>query len=331
MRNSKVIYVFVFFIIFNVKSIFCSNLPVSISLSSPYEPTPGGIAIIDVIMDQDFPADYLDVDGIQLMVSYDSSKLTLWDIHSPMLNDSCRWKVIFKNIYSNIIPQEYLWIEAAALYGNSKLGEECLKLGEPALSIEFQVSDNLSLQGDTTEVDFMWLSCEDNRMWKKDNDTIRVASVIYNSDGVDITDQYQTFPTSTGPGYSCVNDPDDGDTVYNKNLIFYSTRIIFQSTTDISDSNENMPDKFLLEQNYPNPFNPETNIDFYLPKKNDWRLEITNITGQKIREYEGRNIGGVSVNWDGKNNNQNPVSSGIYFYKITTGKFSDTKKMILLK
>jgi hypothetical protein len=168
-------------------------------------------------------------------------------------------------------------------------------------------------------------------MWKKNSDTIRVASVIYNSDGDDITDQFQTFPTSTGPGYDCVNDPDDGDTVYNKNLIFYSTRIIFQSTTDISESNENMPDKFLLEQNYPNPFNPATNIDFYLPEKTCWNLRITNISGQKIREYQGKDIGGVSVNWDGNDNNHNPVSSGIYFYKITTDKFSDSKKMILLK
>lgn len=331
MKNSKVIYVFVLFIVFTVKSIFCSDLPVSISLSSPYQPTPGGIAIIDVTMDQNFPAEFLDIDGFQLMISYDSSKFTLWDVHAPMLSDSCNWKVIFMNIYSNIIPQEYLWIEAAALYGNSKQGEECLKFGEPALSLEFLVSDNISLQGDTSEVEFMWLSCEDNRMWKIDNDTFNVASVIYNSDGVDITDQFRTFPTSTGPGYDCVNDPGDGDTVYNKNLKFYSARIIFQSTTDISNEVVNLPDAFRLEQNYPNPFNPSTNIDFYLPIKAHWKMEITNITGQNIRSYEGYDLGKIQIDWDGENENHQAVSSGIYFYKITTESFSDTKKMILLR
>ena len=94
-----------------------------------------------------------------------------------------------------------------------------------------------------------------------------------------------------------------------------------------------MPEKFSLEQNYPNPFNPETEIRFQLPEASQVTVKIFNTLGQEIRtltdiHYEA---GFHSVRWDGKDNNGNAVSSGIYLYQLQAGSFSQIRKMTLLR
>ena len=88
-----------------------------------------------------------------------------------------------------------------------------------------------------------------------------------------------------------------------------------------------------LYQNSPNPFNPETRINFDL--KEDWQvnLEIYNIKGQKVRTLINNQLsaGWHSIIWNGKDDNNKPVSSGIYFYKIMAGEFQATRKMLLMK
>lgn len=88
-----------------------------------------------------------------------------------------------------------------------------------------------------------------------------------------------------------------------------------------------------LNSNYPNPFNPTTTISFSLAQAGDTQLGIYNIKGQLVRSLvnDVRNAGNHSVVWDGKDNNGNTVSSGIYYYKMTAGKYSNTKKMIMMK
>lgn len=90
----------------------------------------------------------------------------------------------------------------------------------------------------------------------------------------------------------------------------------------------------ILDNNFPNPFNPTTIIHFDLGK--DYRnvsLIVYNILGQQIKvlKNEPMLLGSYNIRWDGKNENQNPVSSGIYFYRLVTDGFSQTNKMILLK
>jgi len=91
--------------------------------------------------------------------------------------------------------------------------------------------------------------------------------------------------------------------------------------------------KYYLYQNYPNPFNPETTILFSSPKAGRINISIYNIKGQKITTLVSENlrIGLHKVIWNGKDENDNLVSSGIYFYKIETDNFSEIKKCILLK
>jgi parallel beta-helix repeat protein len=93
------------------------------------------------------------------------------------------------------------------------------------------------------------------------------------------------------------------------------------------------PKAFSLAQNYPNPFNPSTTIEYALPRDTWIRITIYNILGKKVRTLvnERQPAGGKRITWDGKNDEGDEVASGIYFYQIKTGEFSQSKKMVVLK
>jgi hypothetical protein len=96
----------------------------------------------------------------------------------------------------------------------------------------------------------------------------------------------------------------------------------------IENSETTTPHEFALLQNYPNPFNPSTKIEFSIPKSSFVKLTINNILGQEkyILVNEQLSSGSYSVNFNASN-----FPSGIYFYKLTAGNFTDSKKMILIK
>jgi len=88
-----------------------------------------------------------------------------------------------------------------------------------------------------------------------------------------------------------------------------------------------MPSTFEVEQNYPNPFNPTTTFKFTIPNGGAWKLGVYNITGQLVESFSGVSESGYeTVVWDASN-----LSSGIYFYRVTTEEHSMTKKAVLLK
>lgn len=88
-----------------------------------------------------------------------------------------------------------------------------------------------------------------------------------------------------------------------------------------------LPTEFTLSQNYPNPFNPVTNIDFTLPHAADWQLQIYNILGQVVQTWSDHgNAGYYQIAWDA-----GQYASGVYFYRLSAGSYSATKKMVLLK
>jgi hypothetical protein len=96
-----------------------------------------------------------------------------------------------------------------------------------------------------------------------------------------------------------------------------------------------LPKAFALSQNYPNPFNPSTTIAFDIPEDKEAfvRLKVYNIRGQLVRTLVNETMveGSHKIEWDGKDNNGRYVSSGVYFYRIQTGEFSKTRKMVILK
>ena len=92
------------------------------------------------------------------------------------------------------------------------------------------------------------------------------------------------------------------------------------------------PIAFALHPAYPNPFNPFTNLSFSLPEAMDYSLKIHNVTGQLVRSYEGQGSVGLNViSWDSRDAAGDEVASGVYFYRLTAGKFSATRKMVVMK
>jgi len=92
------------------------------------------------------------------------------------------------------------------------------------------------------------------------------------------------------------------------------------------------PTAFALNPAYPNPFNPFTNLSFTLPEAANYSLNIYNVAGQLVRSYDGMGVAGLNVvSWDAKDNAGVEVASGIYFYKLTAGSLTATKKMVMLK
>jgi len=94
-----------------------------------------------------------------------------------------------------------------------------------------------------------------------------------------------------------------------------------------------LPRDFALYQNSPNPFNPATEIAFGLPLGARVRLDVYNLLGQRVTTLvDGyRSAGKHSVVWNGTDSNGGIVASGVYFYKLATDSFTDTRKMLLLK
>jgi len=88
-----------------------------------------------------------------------------------------------------------------------------------------------------------------------------------------------------------------------------------------------------LEQNFPNPFNPITTIRYSLKESGFVSLIIYNIKGEVVRQLVAmfQDPGTKSVEWDGRNDQGNPMPSGIYLYKLNTKKYETIKKMLMLK
>lgn len=88
-----------------------------------------------------------------------------------------------------------------------------------------------------------------------------------------------------------------------------------------------------LKGNYPNPFNPETTIKYSVKENTPVTLEVYNVKGQKVKTLvsETKAAGDHSVVWKGLDDNNRAVSSGVYFFKMSAGKYSSTKKMIMMK
>lgn len=109
--------------------------------------------------------------------------------------------------------------------------------------------------------------------------------------------------------------------------------LILKTTTGgefigINQISSEIPKSYYLQQNYPNPFNPITNIKFNIPKRSNVKISIYDILGKEISVLvnEELNSGTFEVNWDASN-----FPSGVYFYKIETDEFSESKKMVLVK
>ena len=92
----------------------------------------------------------------------------------------------------------------------------------------------------------------------------------------------------------------------------------------VAKAGAGVPEEFVMEQNFPNPFNPETNIEFGLPENSQVRLSVYNMLGQVVGDLvdEALDAGYYSIFWDA-----NDVSAGVYFYRIETDKYTETRRI----
>lgn len=117
----------------------------------------------------------------------------------------------------------------------------------------------------------------------------------------------------------------DAGGIYAQNINFNGT---YGPATGVINESGLTPDKYSLSQNYPNPFNPSTTIKFDLAKNGFVSIKIFDILGREIKSLVNDNFnkGSYEVSF-----NASEISSGVYFYKMESGDFSQIKKMMLLK
>ena len=134
----------------------------------------------------------------------------------------------------------------------------------------------------------------------------------------------------------CPNDSYNfGLEITSGDVLFWYDTLSFL-TTDVEDEQGDLPTVFALEQNYPNPFNPATTINYsipavetgHAPSLQHVNLVIYDLLGREVATLvnEQQRPGSYTVNFDASG-----FSSGVYFYKLTAGQFTESKKMILLR
>lgn len=104
--------------------------------------------------------------------------------------------------------------------------------------------------------------------------------------------------------------------------------------TSVEDSEDStFPVTYILNNNYPNPFNPSTTITYYLPKKVHVQVTIYNILGEKVKLLvnEIQSAGNYLITWNGTDDRNHNLSTGVYFYELIAAQHREAKKMLLVK
>jgi len=153
---------------------------------------------------------------------------------------------------------------------------------------------------------------------------------IENKTSNHIIAEYNWWGSASGPKNSS-NPGALGDSV--KGDVDFEPWLINPYTDVIEIDNPKLPNNYELLQNYPNPFNSETHIEFSISKRSYVVLEIYNIIGQIVKTLADNELsaGHKYVLWDGTDNSGQPVSSGVYIYRISANSFTQELKMVLIK
>lgn len=108
---------------------------------------------------------------------------------------------------------------------------------------------------------------------------------------------------------------------------------VLYSTGGGEGGSPSIPNLTQLNNAYPNPFNPSTRIRYQLKDPGKVEIDIYNVKGQKVRSFSNYHdaAGHYSILWDGCDGSGNALTSGVYLYQMSSGKYNCTKKMVLQK
>ncbi len=117
-----------------------------------------------------------------------------------------------------------------------------------------------------------------------------------------------------------------------ENSVFYIDDAEVYPSSNLNNDNIGSVKEYSLEQNYPNPFNPTTTISFTIPESNNVNISIYDVLGNSVYTIVNKyhSAGTYSYSFDAKGEQTN-LASGLYFYRMQAGKYTNTRKMILLK
>jgi hypothetical protein len=150
-------------------------------------------------------------------------------------------------------------------------------------------------------------------------------SVLGSGGGVMSSSNYRITGTLGQPVIGVANSPAN-----NSYLGFWylPSRITTGITGVEREAEKELPTEYRLEQNYPNPFNPSTTIQFSLPRSGFVTLKVFSILGEEVATLASEELpaGRYTTRW-----NANGLPSGVYFYRLQTGDFAETKKLVLVK
>lgn len=232
------------------------------------------------------------------------------------------------------------WNNIAVVPGDPKIGRSIFRHFYPDTNRMMSMAEDfsgrdwdtkvLALDGTSTFWLSLILSGDADQRWGEGSQVLLATITFRISDTTEICIDTCFWPPTARLDFSNAD-----ASVFNPKF----TGICFKADTagdavrEVPGSEGTRPSEFSLSQNYPNPFNPETYIKFGLSKAVHVKIDIFNIVGQRVRTLvdEEMESGNYVADWDGKDEQGNSVSSGIYFYRMKSEDFSDMKKMLLVK
>jgi hypothetical protein len=138
-----------------------------------------------------------------------------------------------------------------------------------------------------------------------------------------------TYISSTVPDEAYIEmDIIPSGTAYHTGTTYKIDDLSFGPATGIEETFSVRPDEFTLSQNFPNPFNPSTTISFSVPSRSFVSLKVFDCLGKEVGTIvsEELSAGNYSRQW-----NASSLPSGVYYYRLQSGSFTDTKKLVLLR
>jgi hypothetical protein len=110
-------------------------------------------------------------------------------------------------------------------------------------------------------------------------------------------------------------------------------RPLSEIVTGVDEQDDRLPNNFHLEQNYPNPFNPSTTIKYSIPTSEFVTLKVFDVLGNEVATLvnEEKPAGSYEVEFNSHSGSVRNLTSGVYFYILQAGSFTQTKKLILMK